>query len=262
MDDNQALTALTAHVDASDKPVSLGWDEVRQWNEGVLEGFVAVGLLTKDVNARLLQCLGCEYHCFMDVLLAKDDSERAFIVCDHPEMQGQMGRINVPPVRLQQWQIGAKHLAIVLAELLGFETKPNYQQESASYALGMLKGSRGRRWVTLLTNPLSLEVNQHTVPVNDLLYFERGVLRIDEPRIDALVNAKSKDTGKTYKPNASKQVARKLATQAMYQDWNDEYLRLKQKNPNKSDSWCSMQIAKMAIAQGKDSETIRKNMKK
>ena len=37
---------------------------------------------------------------------------------------------------------------------------------------------------------------------------------------------------------------------------------LKKANSNKSDTWCSKLIAKMDIAQGRDAETIRKNMKK
>jgi len=48
----------------------------------------------------------------------------------------------------------------------------------------------------------------------------------------------------------------------MYKDWNDEYLRLKKEKSGRTDTWCSIQIAKMDIAQDKDSETIRKNMKK
>jgi len=262
MDNSQALIALIGSINASGKPVHLGWDKVKQWQEGVLESFIAVGLLVKDVSAKSLQCAGCEHHCFMDVLFANDDSERAFIVCDHPEMQSQMGRISVPLARLQQWQSSPKYLAGVISGLLGFEAKPDYQKSSASYKLGMLKGGNGRRWVMLNTHPLTLEINRHAVPVMELLYFEQGVLTIDQSRIDELVNAASKDTGKAYIPDVSKQEARKLATQAMYQDWNDEYIRLKQKHPDKRDTWCSMQIAKMAIAQGKDSETIRKNMKK
>ena len=262
MDYNQALTELIAHVDASDKPVSLGWDELQLWGEGVLEGFVAAGLLTKDVNARSLQCSGCEYHCFMDVLLANDESERAFIVCDHAEMQAQMGRINVPPERLQQWQTSAKHLAELLSGLLRFEIKSEYQKQASSFKLGMLKGNKGRCWVMLQTQPLALEINRLTVPLGDLLYFDDDVLLIDMARVDELLNATPKDTGKAYSPNVSKQEARKLVTQVMYQDWNDEYLRLKKKHPDKSDTWCSMQIAKLLIAKGKDSETIRKIMKK
>lgn len=261
MDYSQVLTALIAHVEASDKPVNFGWDEAQEWKKDVLEGFVAAGLLTKDVDARSLQCLGCEHHCFVDVLLANDDSERAFIVCDHPDMQNQMGRINVPTERLQQWQASSKHLAIIVSSLLGFKTKPDYKNETASFKLGMLKGKNGRRWVWLQTKPLSLEINRHTVPLDDLLYFEAGELLIDEAKINLLVNAAPKDTSKTYASSVSKQEMRKLATQAMYQDWNDEYQQLKKKHQNKSDSWCSIQIAKLAIAQGKDSETIRKNMK-
>ena len=47
----------------------------------------------------------------------------------------------------------------------------------------------------------------------------------------------------------------------MYQDWNDEYLKLKDNQPNKSDTWCSLRIEKLEIAKGRDAETIRKNMK-
>ena len=265
MDSNQVLVALIARIEASDKSVShasvFAWDEAQQWNDGVLERFIALGLLTKDVNASSLICLSCEHHCFMEILLAKDESERAFIVCDHADMQSQMGRINVPPERLQQWQSSAKHLPVVLAGLLGFDAKPKYQKEPANYPLGILKGSKRRCWVTLQTNLLSLEINRHVVSLSDLLYFDGDVLLIDEARVDAMVNTEPKESGKQYKPNISKQAARKLATQAMYQDWNDEYLLLQQQNPNKSDTWCSVQIAKMSIAQGKDSETIRKNMK-
>ena len=47
----------------------------------------------------------------------------------------------------------------------------------------------------------------------------------------------------------------------MYANWQDQYKKLKRENHKKSDVWISVQISKMDIAQGKDSETIRKNMK-
>jgi len=261
MDNSQALDALIAQLEASSRPVSFAWSEVEQWEEGVLARFVAIGLLVKDVNAWSLQCRGCEHRCFMDVLLANDGSDRAFIVCDHPEMQNQMGRINVPPLWLQQWQSSPRHMAVVIARLLGFTTKPEQQKGSTSFKLGMRKGENGRQWMMLHAQPLVVESNRHTVPLADLLYFDCDELQVDELRVDELVNAKSKETGKLYSSNIDKQEARKLVTQAMYQDWSDEYLRLKQKHPDKSATWHSMQIAKMPIAQGKVSETIRKNMK-
>ncbi len=262
IDHSQALTALIEHVSASDKPVSLGWDEVQQWQDGVLERFLVSGLLVKDVKTHSLVCTGCEQHCFMPVYQT-DDEQRAFIVCDDPEKQDQMGRIQVPLAWLQQWQTSARQFAGVIAGLLGFESKPVHQKVSASsYALGMLKSNGGRRWVSLMVQPLALEINRHAVPLDELLYFDGELLVIDKPRIDERLDAVRSDTSKAYTPDMSKREARKLATQAMYQDWHDEYLALKQKQPHKSDTWYSMQIAKLGIAHGKDSETIRKNMKK
>jgi hypothetical protein len=65
-----------------------------------------------------------------------------------------------------------------------------------------------------------------------------------------------------YTPTIVKREARKLDTQAMYDLWKKEYRILKRDKPDNSDVWYSRQIAKMGIAHGKDSETIRKNMKK
>ncbi len=261
MDNHQALAAMIEHVSASGKPVSLGWDEIQQWQSGVLERFISAGLLAKDVKAQSLECTGCEQHCFMPVYQT-DDAQRAFIVCDDPDRQSQMGRINVPLERLQQWQASARQIAAVIADLLGFESKPVYQKESAYYKLGMLKGSHGRCWVSLTAQPLALEINRRAISLNELLYFDGSELAIDEPRIYELLNSIPSDTGKAYTFDVSKREARKLATQTMYQDWHDEYLRLKRKHPRKTDTWYSMQIFKLPIAQGKDSETIRKNMKK
>ncbi len=48
MDNSQALTALFEYVNASDKPVNIGWDEVQQWQNGVLKRFITAGLLSKE----------------------------------------------------------------------------------------------------------------------------------------------------------------------------------------------------------------------
>ena len=49
--------------------------------------------------------------------------------------------------------------------------------------------------------------------------------------------------------------------QAMYQDWRDEYLRLKKAHPDKSDTWIAKQISKLPISQAKSEGRIRKMMK-
>lgn len=260
MDSHQALTALIDRLNYAGKPVCFCFDELQAWQQGLLVGFIKAGLLAKDVTAQSLTCSGCEQHCFMPVVHA-EDQQRAFIVCDDPDQQDHMGRIAVSLDRLQQWQTSAKQMAALIARLLGGATKPSYQQQSASYALGMLKSDSGRRVVSLTVQPLALVINQQPVALDELLYFDGDALVIDQPRIDALLNSPPNATGKAYTPDTSKQEARKLATQAIYQDWNDEYLKLKQQHPAKSDSWCSQQIAKLPVAKGKNPETIRKNMK-
>lgn len=129
-----------------------------------------------------------------------------------------------------------------------------------SYRLGMLKSKGGRRWVSLAVQPLVLVINGDKALLNELLYFEGDELVIDEARIDGLLNSPPSDSAKVYTPDVSTREARKLATQTMHQNWHDAYLALKAKHPNKTNTWYSMQISKLSIAQGKDSETIRKNM--
>ena len=256
-----ALHAVFEHVNAAEKPASLAWDEVQQWQAGVLADLLALGLLTKVANTQSLICKGCEQQCFMPVALT-DDGERAFIVCDDPDQQEYMGRINVQLQRLQQWQASSRQCAGCVADLSGFGAKPELLKTAAKYRLGMLPSKKGRRWVSLAVQPLALEINGYAVPLADLLHFDAETLLIDQARIDDLLNTSPADSGNAYSANVSKREASKLATQAMYQDWRDEYIRLKKNHPTKPDTWISLQIAKLPIAQRKDSETIRHNMKK
>ncbi len=78
--------------------------------------------------------------------------------------------------------------------------------------------------------------------------------------IDDLLNRPSLHQNNCYTPSTNKREAKKLETLAMYQDWKDEYLKFKKLHPKQSKTWISLQIAKMDIAKGKDSETIRKKL--
>lgn len=264
MDSNHALTTLINAINLSTNPIRLSWDDIQQWQQGVLANLVRSGLLTKDVNAQTLECIGCENRCFMTVY-PSEDARRAFIVCEDSTMQGQMGRLNVPLERLQQWQASNQQFSTVLAHLLDLKTPPEYEKISSYYKLGMLQGDYGRRWALLKINPLALEINGHITPLGDLLYFKNNELVIDKSYIEPLLNTAPKTTVKLHTPKTTKQEARKLATQVMHQDWRDEYVKRKNdpKNIHRTgfDTWCSRQIAKMPIAQGRRSETIRKNMK-
>ncbi len=260
MTNDQALMALLERISAFDKPVKFGFDELQSWPPTAFQSCIKAKLLAKSVQAHSLECHGCELACSMPVLVT-EDAKRAFIVCEEPEQQSRMGRVAVSLPRLQQWQSSVQQVAILMTRLLGIEEKPEYVKESGNYRLGMLKGSKGRRWAILTRQPLALSINQQSVAVSDLLYFDKSLLVIDRLRVDELLSASSSNTGKPYIPDSSKQQLRKLATKAMYENWRDEYQKLKRENPAKSDKCYTIQIAKLSISQGKSAETIRKNMK-
>ncbi|MDD5580048.1 MAG: hypothetical protein PHY16_12315 [Methylobacter sp.] len=260
---NDVLVELLAHLRTENKPIIISWDTVQQWPEGSFNTFLHLGLLIPAPAAQSIECHACDNRCFMDVItLAYADPAltRAFIVCDDAEIQSQMGRVKIPLVRLQQWQGSVKQLSQVIADLLGLQDKIAFSANQAVIKLGMLKAQKGRRWVILNGSDLSLEINQHSIPIDELLYFDDKQLVIDQNSIDSLLNSEPLHKGKTYTPSTSKREAGKLRTRAMYQEWNDEYLRLNGQHPNKTDTWYAAKILKMDIAKGRDAETIRKNM--
>lgn len=258
---NHALEALFEHIASSGKPILINYQTANEWHSGAIALFLKHTLISSASSAQSIQCSGCENHCFMDVITRKYESiTRAFILCEDTEMQSHIGRIEAPIEHLKQWQSSTKHLASVIARLLNLDSHSE-QNTQGKIRLDMMKSSKGRRWVSLQFEPLALEINQHLIPLNELLYFEGEQLLIDRHRVDDLLERAHLSNDKNYEPSTNKQEARKLKTKAMYQDWKDEYIKRKRAKPNASDSSISKQIAKMDIAQGKDSETIRKNMK-
>ena len=261
---NDVLGELLAHLRAKNKTITIDWDTVQEWPDGALKAFLKIGLLKAAPAAQTLECHGCEKHCFMDVVTLPNDYPtltRAFIVCDDADMQAQMGRITVLLDRLKQWQSSPKQLAKVLAGFLGLTDAISASGDQTIFKLGMLKGEKGRRWVCLNGADLTIEINQHVVPVNEVLYFDGETLQIDQNRIDDLVNREPLSTGKRYTPSTSKREVRTLKTLAMYQDWKDEYVRLKKKNPYKKEEWYAIEISTMQISKGRSYGTIKKNMK-
>jgi hypothetical protein len=260
---NDAFLEYLAHLRAENKAITVSWYAVQQWPDGALDTFLQLGLLIPASAAQSIECNGCEKHCFMDVIILPNNDPaltRAFVVCDDAEMQNQMGRITVPLVRLRQWQGSVKQLAKVIAEMLGLKDKLTFSADQAVINLGMLKGQNGRRHVMLNCADLSLEINQHAVPVDGVLFFDDRELFVDRYKINDLLNNESLGKGKRYTPSTSKQEARKRATQARHQDWKDAYIKLNDEYPNKTDRWYADKIAKMDIALGRSPGTIRKNM--
>ncbi len=264
---NDVLLSLLKALDSTGEAHVVGWDTVQQWPNGVLGTLLDAGILADANPALSLECKECANRCFMDVhqLSGGDNMPvRAFVICDDPEMQGQMGRIEIPTERLRQWRVTAHQLAKVVAELVSIECKAENRYGQANIRIGMVKGKNGRRWLSLNKSPLTLEINNHSLPLEEVLFFEGGTLAIDRMRIEQLIDRTPSSGGKKHKPSTEKREAGKRKTEAMYEDWQEEYLRLRRKYPDTvrhTDTWISKQIAKLDIAQNRNSETIRKNMK-
>lgn len=261
---NDVLVDLLGNLRLTDHSILIDWDTTQQWPDSALDTFLRLGILSSASSAQSLQCHGCEKHCFMDVISLTDKNPkltRAFIVCDDPEMQHQIGRVNIPLERLKQWQCSIQQLAEVIANLLGLEDKITVNSNQHHIKLGMLKAGKGRRWITLNISDLSLAINTYTKPVDELLYFEDEQLLIDLDSINDLLNREPITKDKIYIPSSDNREKKKLETQAMYEDWNDAYFQLQKDYPNQSKSSCATKIAKMSIAQGRDAGTIRRNLK-
>ncbi len=111
------------------------------------------------------------------------------------------------------------------------------------------------------TGELSLKLDQVSVPLVDVVYVEHRQLLVDRGAIQSLANPSSTASAKSqYQPSTLKRELGKQQTANLHADWHKAYRQIKRQHPEKSDTWISKQIAKMDIAQGRDSETIRKNM--
>ena len=261
---NAVLGAVIDQLNATGSVAYIGWRTAQDWPVRALDTLIKVGLLVTAPAAKSLQCDGCENQCFMDVIVLANEAnsgKRVFIVCDHPNMQSQMGRMAVPLEQLQQWKTNPGQFAGVISRLLRLDNKHAHSANESIFKLGMIKGDKGRRWVSLITNPLRLEVNGYNTPLDEILYFDGDSLQIDQPGIEDCMNRVSAKESKSYVTSTDKREAGKLKTLAMYQDWRDEYQRLLKIKPGMGDIWYSKQIKKMDIAQGRSAGRIRKMMK-
>ncbi len=265
---NDVLLSLLEPVGATGETQLVTWDAVQQWPVGALDSMLKTGILSTAKSVRSVECQGCENRCFTEVhhLPGIDNRPaRAFVVCEDPVMQGQMGRIPIPLERLRQWKVTVSQLAKVVAGLLAIECKAEERHDQANIRIGMVRSKNGRRWLSLNKSPLALEVNDHRLPLDEVLFFESDMLAIDSGRLERLIDNAPSSSEKKYTPSTDRREAGKRKTEAMYEDWRAEFLKLRRKHPNTvthTDNWIALQIAKLDIAQGRDPETIRKHMKK
>jgi hypothetical protein len=236
-------------------------DELRQWPSEAVKAMQSQRLVVKARPAPSAICPGCELQCVMPVntVPAAARSAVSFIVCDK---RNDTNRVPVSAGRLIQWQCNAELVCGFIAACLGLRRSDRQTATADLWEIGVATGNKRSQMLCLQANGgLTLVVGGNRVPLAELIVFGDGQYSLDDAMIRRMVDAATTADNR-YTPSQVKREASKLKTQEMYLSWQKKYRELKRNNPGKTDSWCAQKIAKLDIAQGRDSETIRKNMKK
>jgi hypothetical protein len=184
---------------------------------------------------------------------------RSFVVCDKRD---DINRVNVPAERLQQWRCAAEALGVFVAQSLGIRAEGLRKIRDGLWQIGLISGKKRSQMLCLKANgSLELLAGSNAIPLSELLQFETKGYAIDAAAVRQLADLASTGDSR-YTPSNTRQEARKLDTQNLYEKWRKAYRELKTHRPGMSDVWYSQQIAKLPSATIRSAETIRKRMKR
>ena len=252
---------------APDHTVRIDSLELAGWPRGSVAALKSQRLLRRTRPATSTICPGCEEQCPMPVYTVAGPSGSSagrtdrwsFVVCDK---RGDINRVRVEPERLTQWQSSADTVCDFVADCLGLRPSGKRTGREGLRQIGMARGNERRQMLCLRTQrELELVAGDRAIRLAELVDFRRGRYGLNKTVIGQLVDA-SLTANPRYTPSQVRREARKLATGARDQALRKAYLKLRRRRPGRSDTWYSLQIAKMDIAAGLGSETIRRNMKK
>lgn len=243
------------------KTILINEEELTRWPDEAVAALKTQKLLIKAKPTASAICPGCERECVMPVHIipAKENlPARAFISCDK---RNDISRVTVSLEKLNQWQCTIDFVRKFIANSLELRQSNQYTVNPDLINIGIAKGNKRSQMLCLEADGvLSLVSGNSRLPLTELIEYHAGAYSLDDATIRQLVdNATMADN--RYTPSNAKREVRKLDTAAMHESWQKEYRVLKKQHPNKSDTWYSQKIAKMEIASGRSTETIRKNMK-
>lgn len=245
----------------NDTSVPVSAEELYQWPREAVKALKAQRLIAKARPATSTICPGCERNCAMQVhtLSSTGGRSSSFIVCDK---RNDINRVTVPSERLIQWRCGADLISDFVASNLDLHRPSKQVKSTDRWEIGIVFGDKRSQMLCLkASGTLALVAGNNMVPLADFLEFRDGTYLLDAAQIRRVIDAATTADNRYTSSNVRRE-ARKLDTQAMYESWRKEYRALRRRRSGMSDVWYSRQIAKMDIARGRDSETIRKQMKK
>jgi hypothetical protein len=257
-----AMLELLGRVDACrGAPVLVNDEELLQWPGTAVKAMKSQKLLTKARPASSAICQGCERECVMPVhnLASAAGAPASFVVCDK---RFDINRVAIPAERLTQWQCNAELICEFVTTSIGLRRRARQTGGAGRWEIGIAFGEKRGQMLRLeVSDTLALVAGNNMVPFAEVIQFQDGEYALDKAMVRRLVDAVT-TTDNRYTPSKARREARKLETQAMYESWRKAYRDLRKKRLNMSDVWYSLRISKMDIAQGRESETIRKKMKK
>jgi hypothetical protein len=262
MTPEDALIELWGRVGASkDAAILVNDEELRQWPDAAVKAMKSQKLIIKARPASSALCPGCERNCVMPVhsLPVKVGASELFVVCDK---RSDINRVVIPAARLAQWQSSADLVCRFVATSLGLHPSNRQTRVTGLWEIGIAFGDKRRQMLCLKADvTLAMVAGNNSVPLVELIEYHEGGYSLDGSKIRQLVDSATAADPR-YTPSNIRQEARKLNTQTMYESWRKAFRSLRKQHRNKPDTWYSIKIAKMDIAQGRNSETIRKKMKK
>ncbi len=188
----ELLDRLAAQQGAA---VHIGIDELNTWPAEAVAAMKAARVLVKARHTTHMVCPGCERQCSkqVDIFPAEESRPaRALIICNEPE---DLGLFPVELHTLERWQVTGEVLAAALNRMLGFAKPPQEDSTGKRWAVGVLKGKKHRRQVTLLAGDnLTLSLAGHSVQLMDVLTFKQNALTLDEGELVRLVDQPAVDS--------------------------------------------------------------------
>jgi hypothetical protein len=257
-----ALIELLARVGAAHgESVFVSDAELRLWPVAAVAALKSQKLLVKARPAVSVVCPGCERECVMPVrtLTRANGATASFVVCDKRD---DINRVGISNDLLTQWRCNAEAVCGFVAKSVGIRRSEQRSTSNGLWNIGMARGAKRSQMLCLRADgELALVAGNNAVPLAELFGFRDGKYSVDAATIRELVDAAT-TADPRYTPSNARRETRKLDTQEMYEGWRKAYRALKKQHRDMSDVWYARQIAKMEIAKGKNSETIRKHMKK
>jgi len=161
-----------------------------------------------------------------------------------------------------QWRCDVDALCGFVATSLRLRRSDQQSADAGVLNIGVASGDKRSQMLSLRADgELALVAGNNALPLTDLIDYRSGEYSLNAEMTRQLVDSATTADNR-HTPSNVKREASKLDTQAMYERWRKAYGALKKKHPKKPDAWCAQQIANTETANGRDAETIRKQMTK